>query len=1146
MSPASHGTLLPARIVLVLVLVVVLDPSGAAPAGAGEAPDLWVKLPAGSTPLAELGAYRVAYQLYGGERVEMPAGWSGYFTEDVGVAYYAAGTRGGRRAYVLHCPWKHGTGPVRLEYSLIVPKMTPVVLSFGIAMRPDITEQSDGVTFSAFLAADGKSRQLMHEHYTKGEWKDFRFDLSEHAGRRIVVAFQTEPGPEHSASFDFSMFGEPTITVGRATDTRDRLLRQIAQSRAYRRTAQRGLTGLANRHANGVVPSANDPHETRVKFVGDAYRFEYRGDDCRIEYTLPLTDGSLSAITARVDDSEPFRPCQGGGIQFAPEKKGRGGRRTPERAELVRHKLEGKSVTATWRYHAGDTKAEVTWVFQLVGKALAIAAESRDKTIARFSLGQPWTKGLCRRIRVPYLTTGQAAFLRPQNVYVMGYLDWTKSMASRTPAGEALYIPRLDTLRNPLKEAGYVAVSPELGEVLPNIPHPPSPYLKLLGPKVMLDIWGGHYDKGAELFRTLKSYGVDHAAVIWHVWQRYGYDVKLPDHLPADPRMGGDEAMTRLAAAAREVAYPFSLHENYIDFYPDAPSYDPAEVVLTPKGEFSKAWYHKGTKVQSFALKAHRMVHYASQNSPEIHRRFGTTAAYLDVHTCVPPWHHVDYDPKSPLAGAFHAKVLAHAKLFQYERDVHRGPLFGEGSGHFYWAGLCDGVEAQVGGGEDRELLVDFDLLKLHPQMVNHGMGYYTRWLRTGRQTKWWAEAPTPEQLDKYRCQEIAYGHAGFVGSPCVTIPYFVWREHNIVTPVQALYGTAKATEILYEVKGKLVTSSAALPCGTLDRVRVAYDSGLVVHVNQRKAPWRVGRRVLPQYGFLAKGPDLLAYTALVDDTIVDYAENNQTLFVDARTHVWRPWERNLAKIEPRLKAFKDTGDGTFEITYEWVVSETLAKNYIAFVHFCDPEPKDDEDDIRFQNDHELPTSQWREGTVVADGPHRVGVARDDAGTSYDILIGLHAIGEGRLGLLGTSKGSSRILIGQIGVEREGTRVKSLKLLPIDDARRGQLAKRRVFDERMNTAGKLIDFGTVRTDGSFKLYKRGDRLTLLPYPREKEFSIELDVRTLAGVGRSAAVRIDALDAEGKRLGGGDGVAKGGWVTFRAGAPGVARFEVTFP
>ena len=126
-------------------------------------------------------------------------------------------------------------------------------------------------------------------------------------------------------------------------------------------------------------------------------------------------------------------------------------------------------------------------------------------------------------------------------------------------------------------------MSPNVNEVFPNIPWEPSEYLELLGDRVMLDIWGhykGTYQGDAENLRNLKDNGVDHLAIISHDWQCYGYDVKLPDHLPANARYGGDEGMVEFGKAANDCGYVWSLHENYIDLYPDAPSYAPAARVL--------------------------------------------------------------------------------------------------------------------------------------------------------------------------------------------------------------------------------------------------------------------------------------------------------------------------------------------------------------------------------------------------------------------------------------------------------------------------------------------------------------------------------------------------------------------------------------
>ena len=277
--------------------------------------------------------------------------------------------------------------------------------------------------------------------------------------------------------------------------------------------------------------------------------------------------------------------------------------------------------------------------------------------------------------------------------------------------------------------------------------------------------------------------------------------------------------------------------------------------------------------MQSFGLKCNRALDFARRNAPEIHRRYGTTAAYLDVHTCVPPWHQLDHQADQPMAAMALGKVKSDTALFQFMRDTHGGPLVRRRANQFYWAGRCDGVEAQVAGGEDHVPLLDFDLLKLHPQMVNHGMGYYERWFRRGYAMRWGRDAGSMEQIDKYRAQELAYGHAGFVGNPQTDNIIWVAREHHLMHPVQRLYGTARPVEIRYEVEGQWVTASAAIVAGDTSRQRIRYDSGLTLWVNWRAEPWQIEGQLLPQWGFLAVGPETRVVTALYDGHVADYAE---------------------------------------------------------------------------------------------------------------------------------------------------------------------------------------------------------------------------------------------------------------------------------
>ena len=185
------------------------------------------------------------------------------------------------------------------------------------------------------------------------------------------------------------------------------------------------------------------------------------------------------------------------------------------------------------------------------------------------------------------------------------------------------------------------------------------------------------------------------------------------------------------------------------------------------------------------------------------------------MHSAVPPWFHVDQRAGETGAGQFSRVWDIHRQLWAYERDTHTGPVFGEGNNHWYWSGCLDGVEAQFGsgwpgnGGFTAPLAVDFDLLKIHPLQFNHGMGYYSRWWPTeSYQTNWAGPAPMVV-LDRYRMQEVAYGHAGFLdGSVYANMP-LAWLEHHLLSPVMARYASARPLEILYETNGAWLDATA-------------------------------------------------------------------------------------------------------------------------------------------------------------------------------------------------------------------------------------------------------------------------------------------------------------------------------------------------
>jgi hypothetical protein len=83
------------------------------------------------------------------------------------------------------------------------------------------------------------------------------------------------------------------------------------------------------------------------------------------------------------------------------------------------------------------------------------------------------------------------------------------------------------------------------------------------------------FDQAAEQLRDLKAQGFDRFHICLTGWPFLGYDRQHPDILPPAEAAGGWGGMRRLTDAVRALGYVFTLHDQYRDYYVDAPSYDP-------------------------------------------------------------------------------------------------------------------------------------------------------------------------------------------------------------------------------------------------------------------------------------------------------------------------------------------------------------------------------------------------------------------------------------------------------------------------------------------------------------------------------------------------------------------------------------------
>ncbi len=1039
--------------------------------------------------LDEIGLYAVGYQYRGQEEKRFPNGWSGGFEALTGVALQPSGEQDGRAALLMHPPWRGGTGITFQDFRFQLPAVGVVqriLLTGATAMRKDALagpgekQKSDGATFR--ILANG--RTLLDENRADAQWKPFSFDLTDLAGQTVTLRFETDPGPRNDASFDFALWGGRELALqGYAPKTA-----------GHPAPPPLNLRRLYPAQNGEVAPASGFAGNLTANVEGDNATLTYSGSDGTLEYqwTRPVTAGDpplgiwrLRATPhgASTADVVPF--AGDARLEWTTAATFKGSRLEPARGGAV----------CISTYEVNGRTATLHCAAELSGKSLVLEVSCDEPQLAALDAGR-WGPVLHRRpVTEPYYS-GQVFYLGRENLFVNEFLDWTKSSASSHENTRAVYGARTDGTRTPLSERVVFCAAWHAAETLPNIPNPPSPFRGHLAGKIVLDIWGGRFDDIAHNLETLHDYGLNNCVAIIHVWQRSGYDNALPAHVPANAALGGDAGMKNLTATAKRLRYDIALHENYVDYYPNYEGFNPDDLSLDPQGKRVTAWYNPGTKIQSFAIQPHAMLPLARGQSPQIHALYAPNADYLDVHSAVTPWFHVDFRASAEGAGTFQPVWEAHRQLWAFERATHGGPVFGEGNNHWFWSGLLDGVEAQFGEGwpdgqgPGAPLMVDFDLLKIHPLQFNHGMGYYERWWSAPT----WGTLPPMEVLDQYRMQEVIYGHAGFLGHATYSDVPLAWLEHHLMSPVTARYGNALPVSIEYQMDGRWVDGTEAAKAGIWNRTRVAYDNGLIVTANDDAEPLREGPFILPQYGWVANGAGVTAWTALLQDVIADYARTEDSTFANARA--LPDWDQSgVHRIQPAVSEFRQTGGRTFVLNYEWRIDETLPRDYNCFVHFVGGVGGND---ILFQNDHPLPrpTSTWRTGETLRDGPHEIRLPDNLPDGDYGVRIGLYLPEIGRLALEGRSDGENRVLAGTLRVREGGRNISFEPEPPAPDS--GE-----IYRHRLNADGKVLDFGDVRTDGSVLVRREDGEWVLRALPRSRDFVIELSA---ARFGRPAGVR----------------------------------------
>ncbi|MBR6030091.1 MAG: hypothetical protein IKP40_13485 [Clostridia bacterium] len=139
-----------------------------------------------------------------------------------------------------------------------------------------------------------------------------------------------------------------------------------------------------------------------------------------------------------------------------------------------------------------------------------------------------------------------------------------------------------------------------------------------------------HWEERA---RRLKEMGVDRLYMHQDGWGQPGYDNQHPDYLPPCRELGGWEGMRKLSETVEELGYLYGVHDQYRDYYLDAPTYTPDCACRSADGSIYGHAIWAGGK-QNY-LCASLAPGYVKRNFEQLLAGgIRLQATYLDVFTC--------------------------------------------------------------------------------------------------------------------------------------------------------------------------------------------------------------------------------------------------------------------------------------------------------------------------------------------------------------------------------------------------------------------------------------------------------------------------------------------------------------------------------
>jgi hypothetical protein len=1035
----------------------------------------------GALPLATLNNYRIRWSYYDQELETLPVGWQG--SEPTSRASFRRGliNRGeDRLALQIHPPYRPQGGPLFAEYRLQLPDTQPLKLAFFNAIRDHSAQEppSDGVTFRVWV----DDQQLFERHTDAKQWVDGEADLSPFAGREILLRLESHPGPNRNTVCDSCYWGDPVVIAGNPVkpltdEERDLLRRQVRTALADAATVDEGVfafdlgsdgkAALAlGRHglADGVIAFGSPEgsvvfdgldisiHDQRVGRWPTALVTE------KVE-TRADASGRLEITHHLLWNDEPF-PLR---IRVRAEPPG------------LRIQVDSKQRITDLAFGPADCHAPRVYYGHgfCVVEPEAFRAGGGGHNLATSHVGFDFSNGV------------------------------SLLMACDTPPDYLQVDPqrKLYTL-HAHPETTFTCVPGKRGAMdcairyRPLYNRQPAPGVRRKAGRFCFDIWGGRYADNTRLLDAAFRYGLTDALLIMHVWQRWGYDYRLPDIYPPNADLGTVEDLQALADLCARHGVLWGLHDNYIDFYPDADEFSYEHIVFTAEGRPQKAWINTGRDAQSYRFRPDHIQPFVERNLDQIVADLPMTSYFIDVFTSANCFDFYDRQ------GDFHSNLETRrhwGEAFAWIRELlgENAPMVSE-AGSDQLIGYIDGADCQflqIGprprrfhlnvSCQDWERVPWFDAVN-HTRMSLHGVGYSGRY-QGGR-----SRALHGIESDDYISAELLTGHALMIDRSGL------------------LHGAVRK----YWLAQNLIRSLAddeidhiAFADDDIHRIVVHWKSGGKVSVNRGTSDWQIAGRILPQFGYLAENGQIVSSIERVNGAIVEQSRSPNEFYVNARGDL----PDAPLRIRPSASRVEYLGERKFKLMVDWQADEAAPKDLLVFVHFFQPQVSR----LVLTGFYggggapAVPTSQWA-GRITTGDRWVMTLPEDCPPGEYDILVGLYdRTGRGRrYRLLGDEDPERRYRIGTLVVAGRGNEITGMSLEAHDNTS--------ALAERLAATKEPVNFGLAKTRGGFRCQVKADRMVVTPLPGSQAFDISLDVAKI--LGKSARVTESyAVDIDGQKI-----------------------------